>query len=659
MPTLIVNHTYSLSDVLDRVRDTGGDASELRLEIPPGAALFLTAAEFRSLKEVADRQHLKVTIGTSDPLRLQLARMLGLPTSANETPAAPRLARQPAPPPATPPSKTTTPAAPSDRRAPSHPASSGSTPVKTAPTAPASAARIPPTQSPASTAPASRPTSTPSPTIAPPPPPPARAATATTASVGPPPNRVPSAPSGANPLAPNGATQGCPPTATPPDKDGYQRRQPAASIPSLNRPPPEPASPVPSPNDGGSLTRTIDLNTDDSDTGDAASTTWYEHLRSRSRRAWILIGVVVIAVVLVGAFLFVPHATIRLELARQPLATSLVLAASGTGDVPADADLIAQTTPRTVDLTIERSVPTTGTRTEPDATAAGTVLLSNPNPEEVTIEAGTVVLTEAGTEFAFVDAVTVPPGDSANGQYGSARATVRAKEAGAAANTGVGELGGRLDSGVYFSNREAEIDGGSDKTIQVVAPEDLETARAAAEATITDGTTDAYAGSLPDGVIAIPASAQLGDGTETFSHQPGEDATELSVTLMRTVTVLTIDRAAMLDPARTIASERLIASVPAGYELDPDTIELSDPVLIDDAAADDRYRIDATANARAVLSEEEQAALVSELAGDDPEAAEEVLSDIPDVVDSRIDYSPGWLPKRIPANPGRIEIVAE
>ena len=362
---------------------------------------------------------------------------------------------------------------------------------------------------------------------------------------------------------------------------------------------------------------------------------------------------------LVGAVLFVPHATIRLELARQPLTTSLVLAASDTGDVPAGADLIARTTPRTVDLTIERSVPTTGTRTEPDATAEGAVLLSNPNPVEVTIEAGTVISTEAGAEFAFVDEVIVPAGDSVNGQYGSARATVRAKAAGAAANTAVGELGGRLDSGVYFSNREAEIDGGSDKTIQVVAPEDLETARTAAEASTTDGTTDVYASGLPDGVIAIPASAQLGDGTETFSHQPGEDAAELSVTLVRTVTVLTIDRAAILDPARTIASERLIASVPAGFELDPDTIELSDPVVIDDAAADDRYRIEAAASARAILSEDQQDVLVSDLAGDNPAAAEGVLSTIPGVVDSRIDYSPGWLPKRMPTNPDRIEIVAE
>ncbi len=100
--------------------------------------------------------------------------------------------------------------------------------------------------------------------------------------------------------------------------------------------------------------------------------------------------------------------------------------------------------------------------------------------EPLAVEAGTTVATETGVEFAFTEAVTVPAADPATGRPGAATGTVQAVQAGSGGNVGTGEIGGRLPNGVYYSNRMQPAAGGSDKEFPVVAQEDLDALRAAA-----------------------------------------------------------------------------------------------------------------------------------------------------------------------------------
>ena len=66
----------SLPDVLERVRAASGRS--VSLEIPDQSPIFLTATEFRTLRDVADRSSVKLSLVTEDRLRLQLASMFGL-----------------------------------------------------------------------------------------------------------------------------------------------------------------------------------------------------------------------------------------------------------------------------------------------------------------------------------------------------------------------------------------------------------------------------------------------------------------------------------------------------------------------------------------------------------------------------------------------------
>jgi len=78
----------SLADVLGRLSALPRGAA--RFAIPTGSALFLTASEFRALKEASDHAGIDTTIETEDPLRRQLAAMFGLRAVQVGAPPGPR-----------------------------------------------------------------------------------------------------------------------------------------------------------------------------------------------------------------------------------------------------------------------------------------------------------------------------------------------------------------------------------------------------------------------------------------------------------------------------------------------------------------------------------------------------------------------------------------
>lgn len=71
-----VGQDEALPDVLERLHGHRGES--LTLVIAEHSPILLTATEFRALKELTDRQHIRLGLETDDPLRVQLASMFGL-----------------------------------------------------------------------------------------------------------------------------------------------------------------------------------------------------------------------------------------------------------------------------------------------------------------------------------------------------------------------------------------------------------------------------------------------------------------------------------------------------------------------------------------------------------------------------------------------------
>lgn len=74
--TIHVEQDESLPEVLSRLRGRKGET--VSLVVADHSPILLTATEFRALKDLADRQNLRLNLQTSDSLRLQLASMFGL-----------------------------------------------------------------------------------------------------------------------------------------------------------------------------------------------------------------------------------------------------------------------------------------------------------------------------------------------------------------------------------------------------------------------------------------------------------------------------------------------------------------------------------------------------------------------------------------------------
>ena len=78
-----VEQHESLPEVLERLHGHRGES--LTLVIADHSPILLTATEFRALKDLADRQNIRMSLQTQDSLRSQLASMFGLAKAAPRT----------------------------------------------------------------------------------------------------------------------------------------------------------------------------------------------------------------------------------------------------------------------------------------------------------------------------------------------------------------------------------------------------------------------------------------------------------------------------------------------------------------------------------------------------------------------------------------------
>ena len=133
---------------------------------------------------------------------------------------------------------------------------------------------------------------------------------------------------------------------------------------------------------------------------------------------------------------------------------------------------------------------------------------------------------------------------------------MQAVQPGSGGNVGTGEIGGRLPNGVYYSNRMQPAAGGSDKEFPVVAQEDLDALRAAANSAAPELAAEAIARDQPGEEILL-STATVSGQDDAFDHQAGEDAAEISLRSTLTVDVLTIDGEAARAKYEQILADRL------------------------------------------------------------------------------------------------------
>lgn len=358
------------------------------------------------------------------------------------------------------------------------------------------------------------------------------------------------------------------------------------------------------------------------------------------------------AIALVAAYLL-QTATVSLTVKRQPVTAELTYAVVSPGaEAPDGAAFSIDAAPVTLEVPYRETIPVTGELREPDQVATGTVALRNPTDAPVEIAEGTSFAAMDGVEYVFAAAVTVPPADASTGA-GRAEGQIRAAAGGEIANREVGMLTGRMENGVYYSNRDAAITGGTDKITRVVDQKDIDLLVANANQQLPQRIV---AAPLQDGRIVLPGSVQAGELNFTTDRQAGDVVESVTIEATMVLSAMAFAPVEAITQATPQLQSDLQANTPAGFEYEPQTVTFADPVLVNDQGGAGLYTLSATANVRAVVDEAQRESVAEAIAGMDIDEAEAYLRGLPFVESAEISSSPGFLPKRIPGNAGKIEI---
>lgn len=384
--------------------------------------------------------------------------------------------------------------------------------------------------------------------------------------------------------------------------------------------------------------------------------------RGKALLRW-LVGVIALVALVAGVYLaiqfVIPSATIAITPVGTDVQSSIMFDVTPDG-APLDDQAAFALVPATTRVTVtwEGSVPATGSRAVPDATATGSVELRNAGAEPVTVGPDAVMTTEAGVEFSLAEPVTVPAADSATNQPGMATGQIRALVAGTGGNVAPGEVGGRLENGVYFSNLSGPTSGGTDRVFTVVAQEDLDALLAQANDSALSLAREALAKEDADTGLSV-TSVSVASRDDVFDRGVDEEAERVSLKTTMALDASTYDKATAMAKLLPLVEQQLAAQAPAGAAIDANDIIISEPAVVETDERGTRVEVDATATAWHEFSDAEKELLAATLAGLTDDEAASVLDKTPGIVDFRVAYAPTWLPQEMPNNPGRITIKVE
>ena len=369
--------------------------------------------------------------------------------------------------------------------------------------------------------------------------------------------------------------------------------------------------------------------------------------------------VVVVSVFLVAsivAWYALPNVTVVATPKSTTISAEVNYAVADDGaSLPSDIAFTIPATAAEADVPYTITVPTTGIRRTPQDTARGKVILRNPTAAEVTVPAGTTLSIHAGASYTTDAEVVVPA--AADNVAGESSVAVTAAEAGEAGNAEQGLLTGVVtELGIYYSNRDSAIAGGTDIEEPIVAEDDLVTLQDKLVNEYVRAAAQGWNNQLPEGQAVVEPSVQTQQPTDQTTAQVGDSAEEISVSGTVHATGLVYDQNDVNQLALEFFRDHLATQVPDGYAIDANSMVLAEPLALASSPDNVQFRIQATATAHAVVSDDLVNDLRGDLAGSSWDDAHARLDAVEQWEGYELSISPGWWFQRMPQDEGRIEV---
>jgi hypothetical protein len=280
-------------------------------------------------------------------------------------------------------------------------------------------------------------------------------------------------------------------------------------------------------------------------------------------------------------------------------------------------------------------IPTTGSSSQPENPAKGSVILNNVSTTTVTLAAGARLLPTdpEGPTFVTQSTVLVPPDGSANVE-------ITALAPGPAGNLPAGTawaIEGQAGLSLEVEN-PTPTRGGSLASRSAVSSSDLQTLQTQLAGQLLEKAQGQIEESLLETELLIPESLEtLRLLRSTYDHRIGDIADSIALEMDIEAGGYVVDRSVL----KTTAYQSLLADLPAGWHVIPASLTISQIAFLPpEAEGQPRLRAEFEAQ---IFKEPDRRRLVESLRLSS--AAKRFMPDLKDEFDLvSIDLSPAWLP---------------
>lgn len=367
-------------------------------------------------------------------------------------------------------------------------------------------------------------------------------------------------------------------------------------------------------------------------------------------------ALLVVLLILALAWYYMPAVRVDATLRQQAISEQLLYSVAAPGaTLPSDIAFTADAQQESANVEFTVSVPTTGVDRTPDKTATGKVLMRNPGDAAVTVPKGTALQIFAGPSYTTNEDVEVPA--ASGGKPGEASVGVTASKPGASGNAAAGLLTGQLpDLGVFYSNRDAAIEGGTDIEVKTATQDDIDKLQQALGTDLDRAAAEGWKKQLPEGQSVVVPSVTTGDPTYQVNNKAGDQVDAVTATGTVDATGLVFDAATVKQQSLEFFRTALQERVPEGYALDPESVKLSEPSVIAEAPDNVQYQVEASGVAVASYDGNAQDRLASDLAGDSWSGAQATLDGVAAFESWDMQTLPGWWMKRMPHAADRVTV---
>lgn len=341
---------------------------------------------------------------------------------------------------------------------------------------------------------------------------------------------------------------------------------------------------------------------------------------------------VIVLIILIGLWVYIPHAEVLVFVAPRNLTDSLNLTFDpNITEVQAEGNKVPA---RTLSQSVsgEKTQAASGTKTVGDR-AKGTVTIRNGTSLPVKLSAGATLSSNKDLKFTLDQSASVSAATSPT-TPGTQTVNVTAAAIGADSNLASGEA---LKVSNYPTSEvdavvEAALSGGSSKEVSAVSKTDIDALTAAVTESVTADAKTALMAQLTGSEIFIDSSLATQVSKKTTSAKVGDESQNITMSMEVTATGLAVSQ----DNLQKLSANLLTSQVPSGFTLRPEQIE----VRVEDVSAQGSAftaRGSATAN---LLPDTDPDEIVKKIAGKRTTVITDVLKTVPGFVKAEVSTTP-------------------